>query len=843
MVNLEKKYYTVQDSETLKLMFQHINDCEVMAVDTETTSLNPRTGKIVGWSISGEEGVGFYLPTLVWNFTKGELEVQEIDGTSTETISKNLLKALKGKKLVFHNASFDVQFIKNYFGVNLLPDVWVDTGLLVHTVYEEGAFGYGNPFGLKSIAIMNQKELGLDVEKAANEEQIELKESIKKNGGSVTKESFEIYKADLGILSKYASADTDLTLRICNLYLGKLRAEGLDKFFFEDEVMPIYREVTVPMEAYGVDLDTELIEKIHTEIVKDQKENKEIVMKSLIAEPQVKLWIVHTATEAYPPNNKGTWAQRLIDRYSLPLPKSEKTGKYSITQKNIEELEDSNIKEFLLTGNLDLIDKKEQARISMDLWRESNDGDYINIQSKKHLGEIVFDYLKEKPKVDGSQTKSGRAKFDMKMVDELAKKYPWAENLRIYNKLLKIKSTYVDRFRDRQENGRYYFYFKQNGTVSGRYGSDAQQLPKPLEEGEDAPIIMKYVNIVRAFLTAGKGRKVIDCDYESLEPHCFASVSGDEKLQEIFNNNWDFYSYVAIQTEKLQGVSADKKADNYLKKLDPVKRNKAKAYSLGVAYGMEAFALKMTLGVEQKTAEDLIKGYLDGFPGLAKWRKDSRTQVETHGRIENYVGRIRHLPKVQRIMEEHGTYIDRKDNEVKCNILNWRYRNEWQDTTLTQKYHEEVWDKISDGDSWDLENFHEVIGTPKVNEKMTPEEINQKYTDAFRRHVRDKAKAEALRTYRDYRNGRNNCLNFQLQSLAAAVVNRAALQINRKAKELGIDACVQAQVHDQLIINVDEKDAEMFAPYVQDIMENTTKLPGVTLKAPPEIADNWRDGH
>ena len=126
---------------------------------------------------------------------------------------------------------------------------------------------------------------------------------------------------------------------------------------------------------------------------------------------------------------------------------------------------------------------------------------------------------------------------------------------------------------------------------------------------------------------------------------------------------------------------------------------------------------------------------------------------------------------------------------------------------------------------------------------MTPEEINQKYTDAFRRHVRDKAKGEALKTYRDFRNGLNNCLNFQLQSLAAAVVNRAALQINRKAKELGIDACVQAQVHDQLIINCDEKDAEMFAPHVQEIMETTTKLPGVTLKAPPEIANNWRDGH
>ena len=774
-MQLEKKYYTVQDETTLKLLHQHILNSDVIAVDTETTGLNPRKDKIVGWSVSGDEGVGFYLPTLVWNFDVGELQVQTIDGTSTETISKNLLKLLKGKKLVFHNASFDVQFIKNYFGVNLLPDVWVDTGLLVHTVYEEGAFGYGNPFGLKSIAIMNQKELGLDVEKAANEEQVELKESIKKNGGQTTKALYEIYKADLDILSKYASADTDLTLRICNLYLKKLKEEGLEKFFFEDEVMPIYREVTVPMEAYGVDLDMDLLNRIHDEILIDQKENKQIVMKSLLDLSEVKSWVMDTAFREYPPSHKGNWAQRLVERYSLPLPKSDKTGKYSITQKNIEALEDSKVKEFLLNGDTSVLEDLEKARISMAMWKESNDGEYINIQSKKHLGEIVFKYMGIKPKVAGANTKSGRAKFDMDMIKDLAKEYPWAENLRIYNKLLKIKSTYVDRFRDRNEDGRYYFYFKQNGTVSGRYGSDAQQLPKPLEEGEDAPIIMKYVNIVRAFLTAGNGRKVIDADYESLEPHCFASVTGDKKLQEIFANGWDFYSYVAIQTEGLEGVSADKKAPNYLKKLDPVKRNKAKAYSLGVAYGMEAYALKMTLGVDQKTAEHLIKGYLDGFPQLKEWRENSRLQVKAHGFIKNYVGRVRHLPKVQK------TYIKFQDR-----MLDWRFRKELEVT-----------------------------------------------------YGRD----QVLKAYRDYRNGLNNCLNFQLQSLAAAVVNRAALKINRKAEELGIDAKVQAQVHDQLIINCSEKDVEMFAPYVQEIMETTTQLPGVTLKAPPEISNNWRDGH
>jgi len=775
-MQLEKKYYTVQDSDTLKLMFEHIENCDVIAVDTETSGLNPRKDKVVGWSISGEEGVGFYIPTLVWDFDKDELVLQTIDGTSTETISKNLLNKLKGKKLVFHNASFDCQFIKNYYGIDLIEDIWVDTGLLVHTVYEEGAFGYGSPFGLKPIAIMNQEALGLDVQEAANKEQVELKESIKKNGGSVTKELYEIYKADLDILSKYASADTDLTLRICNLYLKKLKEEKMEKFFFEDEVMPIYREVTIPMESAGVDLNVELIEKTHTEISKDLLKNKEIVMKSLLALPEVKKWVVDTAMYNYPVSHKGNWAQNLVARYSLPLPKSEKTGKYSLTQKNIEELEDSKAKEFLLTGDKDLIEDVEKARISMALWKESNDNEYINIQSKKHLGEIVFDYMGVKPKVSGANTKSGRAKFDMNMVEDLSKDYTWAENLRIYNKLLKIKSTYVDRFRDRNEDGRYYFYFKQNGTVSGRYGSDAQQLPKPLEEGEDAPIIMKYVNIVRAFLVAGKGRKVIDADYESLEPHCFASVSGDKKLQEIFDNGWDFYSYVAIQTEKLNGVSADKKADNYLKKLDPVKRNKAKAYSLGVAYGMEAYALKMTLGVDQKTAEGLIKGYLDGFPGLAKWRENSRQQVKDNGFIKNYVGRIRHLPRVQKIYSKFGE-----------KMMDWRFRK-------------------------DLE------------------------AQGYKRD-------DVIKVYRDYRNGLNNCLNFQLQSLAAAVVNRAAVQINRAAKENSIDAYVQAQVHDQLIINVREDQAEKFAPIVQEIMETTTQLPGITLKAPPEIANNWKDGH
>jgi DNA polymerase-1 len=534
------------------------------------------------------------------------------------------------------------------------------------------------------------------------------------------------------------------------------------------------------MEELGVDLDIPLLEKTRDEIIKDLEENKNIVIKSILSIPEAKEWVVDTALYTYKPSNKGSWAQNLIALHSLPLPRSEKSGKYSLTKKEIDNLEESNVKQFLLTGDIKLLDEMEVVKISMAMWKEENEGQYLNIQSKKHLGEIAFKYMGIKPL---TQTKKGQDQFDMDMLEELAKTYEWAENLRIYNKLLKIKSTYIDRFLDNQEDGKYYFYFKQHGTVSGRYGSDAQQLPKPKEDGEDAPIIIHYTNMVRAFLISGPGRKIIDADYESLEPHCFASVTGDVALQEIFHKGWDFYSTVAIKTERLNedtrrfpnGVSADKKAPNYLKNLDAPARNRAKPYSLGIAYGMEAYALSMTLNITQKEAEKLVDGYLNGFPQLKEWRVASRNRVKTHGFITNKVGRIRHLPKVKLIFEKYGDQL-----------MDWRFRKELKD-----RYGE----------------------------------------------------AAVSQLYRDYRNGLNNCLNYQLQSLAAAVVNRAAIQINRKLKELGVDGRVQAQVHDQLIINVPEDQAKQLAPIIQEIMENTTKLEGVTLKAPPEISLNWRDGH
>lgn len=755
-------------------MIQHIKENDILSFDVESNSLNTRKGQIIGFSVCGSALETYYLPTKTYNVATDQLDEFLIEGVPGDKIAVLVLDLLVGKKLIMHNGSFDCRFVQNYYGIDLLPSLWIETLLLLHTIMEEGVPNIQGPFSLKIVASHFKDRMGIDPDKLANEEQIELKENIKKNGGSVSKTNLELYKADTPVLGKYGAADTDLTYRLAFALLVQLIEEDLVEFFFEEEVMPLYREVTVPMEQRGVRLGLDKLHSLHAEIATVQNDLKQEVIDSLLKLPQFKAWCITQALENHPPSNRGGYAQRYCETYNIPLPKS-KSGKYSLTAKAVEALPDSEHRNFLITGNCEKTSEghipQSFMAISLEMWKQSNDGVLLNIQSKKQLSEIVFDFLGEKPL---STTKKGTIKFDEDVIEHLSPKYAWCESLRKYNKLQKIKSAYIERFLEGEEDGRFYFYFKQHGTVSGRYGSDAQQLPRPLEEGDEDPLIVKYVNEIRTFFIADEGRSFVDCDYESLEPHVFAHVSGDEKLKDVFRKGHDFYSTIAINAENLHHLSADKTADNYLKKVDPSKRQRAKPYALGIPYGMKEFRLANTLNISKDEAKKIISNYLTNFSQLAKWMKDSDNYVKAHGKISTEVGRVRHLPIVKQLYESVG-------------------------------------DKIFD---W---NFRATLG-------------------------REFGKEQTNKLFYSYVNGLNNSHNFQIQSLAASIVNRAAIAVTREFKKQGIDGWVCAQIHDQLVFDVADEDVERAAPIVQHCMENTTKL-SLPLKAEPQIGQNFKDAH
>lgn len=792
---VSKQYTIVRSVEDINSMLNHISSYDLIAFDTEDTGVNTRKDKVIGFSLCGKVGESYYFPFLKYNPELDRLEELQIAGRGGREIAIRLLKELLGKKLVMHNGSYDCRIVKKDLGVDLLPHLYCDTIMLVHTCQEEGVGrGGAETFGLKKIAIAVQQEIGLDVEKAANEEQIELWESIKKNGGSTSHANYEIYKADLDILGKYAAADTDLTLRIFHLYSQKLKEDGLEKFFYVDEVMPVYREVTVPMEEHGVAVDIPLLERSKKEILQDMEKYKNEVISTLLKDEPGQRWVIDQALKTFPCKKTGAWGRMFIERHALPLPKTSRG--YSTSKAAVDNLdlpEDSLWqKEFLKTGDESLVPEEERLRISLQLWKDSNGGDYFNVQSASQLADMLFNkqYYGEEPIKTNEET--GKDSFDGLVIQEMSKKHPWCEKLRIYRKLQKIYTTYIDRFLNRSEDGVYYPYWKQNGTVSGRFASDLQQLPKPMEDDQDVEIVVRYNHLVRQFIIAGPGRKFVDADYESLEPHCFAFVSGDEGLRDIFRHGWDFYSTIALKTEKLDedkerfpnGVSADKKSPVFLKKLDPVARQKAKGYALGVPYGMTGFALGKRLGIPTKEGQKLVEGYLDGFPQLKEWYYNTHETMYRTGKIVNYVGRIRHLLRGKEIYDAFGEAI------------------------LEAPFRASLVNKLAD------------TGMSRAD-----------------------AEKEVLKIYMDFKNCRNNAKNYQLQSLGADIVNRAALAITRKLRELNIDGYVCAQIHDQLVVNIEEGRAEEFRPWMEKLMAETTILPGVDLVAPAEVGNNMAETH
>lgn len=80
--------------------------------------------------------------------------------------------------------------------------------------------------------------------------------------------------------------------------------------------------------------------------------------------------------------------------------------------------------------------------------------------------------------------------------------------------------------------------------------------------------------------------------------------------------------------------------------------------------------------------------------------------------------------------------------------------------------------------------------------------------------------------------------NFRIQSTGASIVNRAAIAVHNGCKEANISCNMVSQIHDELVLECSESDADMVKDLLQMAMETTTMLPGVKLEAIPRITKN-----
>lgn len=589
----------IRTKEEVLQVIDYLKDKEYVAFDTETTGLG-KEARIIGFSIAAESDLGIYVVTQEWNVEKQELITLE-----TAELAKEFMVALTTKKLIMHNGVFDCRIVKDNYDVLLIDRLHTDTTALAHLLDEN-----------RSVKL---KDLGTIIfgESAKEEERI-MKESIQKNGGKVTKEHYELYKADSELIGRYGAKDAILTLNLFYYLVPQLYEQNLDKFFYEDESMPLFRGPTYSLNTVGMRVDPDKASRLRGELEAENLELKAFIYKE----------ITPFVSDKYPGTKvKNTFNLNSNEQMAWLL--FERLGNefYLLTDAGRELCK--------LTGHKPPYASKDKVDFIVRT-RESKGTVYKeagwNYKTKKMAkAKKVRDYW--------TYCSTGA-----KTMTKLAKKYKWVEALIKYNKNEKLLKTYVMGIQEKVHYNIIYPSFKQHGTTSGRYSSsnpNFQNLPKKDKR-------------IKSFVVSRPGKVFVGADYSQLEPRVFASVSQDPTLLAAFKEGKDFYSVVGIPIFGVTGCSLYKDDENSFANKHPKLRDLSKAFALATPYGTSAFRQSQDLDKPVAECQQIIDRYFAAYPKVELMMLESHEMAKKDGVVYNLYGRPRRIPAAKEIEEVYG---------------------------------------------------------------------------------------------------------------------------------------------------------------------------------------------
>ncbi len=254
-------------------------------------------------------------------------------------------------------------------------------------------------------------------------------------------------------------------------------------------------------------------------------------------------------------------------------------------------------------------------------------GEEFNINSPKQLGEILFAKL---GLPGGKKNKNGYS-TNVDVLHKLLDKHPIVAKVLEYRQVSKLQSTYVEGMLPMidTKTGRIHSNFNQTVTATGRISStepNLQNIPVRTELGRE---------IRRMFVAQWEDTCLVDADYSQIELRVLAHIAGDSTMQNSFINNEDIHTRTASQ---VFGVP--------MEEVTPAMRSGAKAVNFGIVYGIGAFSLAQDLEISVKEADAYIKGYLQNYPKVDAYMKETVEQAKENGYVTTLMGRRRNMPEL-----------------------------------------------------------------------------------------------------------------------------------------------------------------------------------------------------
>ena len=244
----------------------------------------------------------------------------------------------------------------------------------------------------------------------------------------------------------------------------------------------------------------------------------------------------------------------------------------------------------------------------------------FNLGSPKQIGEILFGKL-GLPVV--KKTASGAPSTDEEVLEKLAEDHPLPQRMLEHRSLAKLKGTYTDKLplMVNPDTGRVHTNYAQAVAVTGRLASNDPNL-------QNIPIRTAEGRRVREAFIAPPGCRIVSADYSQIELRLMAHISGDEGMRAAFAAGEDIHRATAAEVFAVP-----------LAEVGPEQRRYAKTINFGLIYGMGAFGLAQSLGIEQKAARDYIDRYFARFAGVRRWMDETKARAAELGYVETLFGR------------------------------------------------------------------------------------------------------------------------------------------------------------------------------------------------------------
>ncbi len=255
-------------------------------------------------------------------------------------------------------------------------------------------------------------------------------------------------------------------------------------------------------------------------------------------------------------------------------------------------------------------------------------GQPFNLGSPKQIGEILFGKL-GLPVV--KKTASGAPSTDEEVLEKLALDFPLPAKLLEHRGLAKLKGTYTDKLplMVNPDTGRVHTHYAQAVAVTGRLSSNDPNL-------QNIPIRTPEGRRVREAFIAPPGHVVVSADYSQIELRLMAHISQDPGLLRAFTDGMDVHRATAAEVFNLAAEDVTSEQRRY-----------AKTINFGLIYGMGAFGLASSLGIEQKAARDYIDRYFSRFAGVKRYMDETKARAAELGYVETLFGRRIELPEIR----------------------------------------------------------------------------------------------------------------------------------------------------------------------------------------------------